>query len=156
MDHLKAESNVQGKLTGLLALIRTGSSEHQEMVLDTIESLSWNELSEAQKLEYLRVYGLAFTRLGTPNAERSKRAIAKLDAHYPSGNRDLNVELCQLLVYLQAPNTAAKTIPLLKSAPTQEEQIHYAKSLRLLRHGWTDELTKHYFSWFVQVATYRG
>ena len=35
-----------------------------------------------------------------------------------------------MLVYLQAPDAAAKTVALLGQAPTQEEQIDYARDLR--------------------------
>ena len=44
----------------------------------------------------------------------------------------------------------------LDKAPTQEEQIDYAKSLRHLKTGWTTELQKTYFSWFLKAASYRG
>ena len=45
-----------------------------------------------------------------------------------------------MLVYLQAPDAAAKTVALLDEAPTQEEQIDYARALRVLKTGWTPEL----------------
>ena len=40
---------------------------------------------------------------------------------------EAEVEPRQLLVYLQAPAAAAKTVALLGRAPTQEEQIEYAR-----------------------------
>lgn len=49
-----------------------------------------------------------------------------------------------------------KTVPLLQSAPTQEEQISYAKALRLATVGWTPELRKNYFEWFLRAANYTG
>src|SRR5207302_1041471 len=36
------------------------------------------------------------------------------------------------------------------------EQIEYAKSLRMLRTGWTPELRKQYFSWFIKAGTFKG
>jgi len=44
----------------------------------------------------------------------------------------------------------------LESAPSQEEQIDYAKSLRLLRKGWNSNLQERYFKWFIKAASYRG
>ena len=63
----------------------------------------------------------------------SQRLVRRFDPHYPARSRELNAELRQLLVYLQAPDAAAKTVALLEQAPTQEEQIDYARDLRLSR-----------------------
>ena len=68
----------------------------------------------------------------------------------------MNSELCQLLVYLQSPRVAAAALQLVRSAPTQEEQLDYIKSLRMLRAGWTPELRRDYFAWFNRAAGYRG
>ena len=61
-----------------------------------------------------------------------------------------------MLVYLQAPDAAAKTVALLEQAPTQEEQIEYARTLRVLKAGWTPELQQAYFSWFPKAAPFKG
>jgi putative heme-binding domain-containing protein len=68
----------------------------------------------------------------------------------------MNVELAQLLVFLESPTAAAKTMALLASAPTQEEQIEYARAVRVLRTGWTAALRKQYFEWFVKAGGYKG
>jgi putative heme-binding domain-containing protein len=68
----------------------------------------------------------------------------------------VSADLCQVLVYLEAPEVAARTIKLLEAAPTQEEQIDYAKSLRMLKTGWTPELREHYFRWFLKAGTFKG
>src|SRR5207248_11524051 len=70
--------------------------------------------------------------------------------------RFLNAELCQLLVYLEAPKVIEKSLKLLAEAPTQEEQMEYAKSLRVLKTGWTLEQRKAYFSWYLKAANFRG
>jgi putative heme-binding domain-containing protein len=45
---------------------------------------------------------------------------------------------------------------LLSTAPTQEEQIDFARALRMLRTGWTPELREAYFKWFHKAAGYKG
>ena len=45
---------------------------------------------------------------------------------------------------------------LIQESPTQEEQIEYARSLRMLKSGWTRELRTDYFNWFLKAANYRG
>src|SRR5262249_14037838 len=125
-------------------------------ILDALEQISWDKLDEDQKLAMLRVYGLVFNRMGKPDEAVRSKVIARFDAVYPSTNRTLNGELCQLLVYLESPSVAKKTMAMLESAPTQEEQIDYAKSLRMLRTGWTPELRKQYFAWFLKAGTFKG
>jgi putative heme-binding domain-containing protein len=52
------------------------------------------------------------------------------------------------MIYLEAPSAATKTLALLDSAQTQEEQIHYLFHLRTLKSGWTLAQRQHYFEWF--------
>ena len=125
-------------------------------VLTALNRIEWSSLSLSQRLDLLRVYEIAFNRLGPPTVPMQQQLIAKFDSLLPSGNPFLNAELGQLLVYLQGPTAAPKLVALLESAPTQEEQIEYARSLRMLKAGWTPELRQKYFQWFVKAAGYRG
>ena len=61
-----------------------------------------------------------------------------------------------MFVYLQDAINAVKVMKLLREAPTQEEQIEYARSLRMLKSGWTPDLRTEYFQWFVKAANYKG
>lgn len=151
-----AEKNPQAALTALLALARVGDKSMQAKLLSALDQLDWNSLTHEQQLECLRVYGLAFIRMGAPDEAAKSRAITKFDRLYPAASRELNSELCQLLVYLNAPSAASKTMKLLAAAPTQEEQLDLVKSLRMLKTGWTPELRKEYFSWFLKAANYKG
>jgi putative heme-binding domain-containing protein len=108
------------------------------------------------RLALLRVYTLCFTRLGTPDEATRTRLLARLEPWFPAADRALNSELCQLLVYLQSPRVAAAALELVRRAPTQEEQLDYIKSLRMLRAGWTPGLRRDYFAWFNRAAGYRG
>jgi putative heme-binding domain-containing protein len=82
--------------------------------------------------------------------------VAKLDPLFPAATRELNWLLCETLVYLQAPTVAGKALALMASAPTQEEQIEYARSLRMLEKGWTIPLRTAYLEWFLKAANFRG
>ena len=84
------------------------------------------------------------------------RAITKLDPLFPAENFPLNWVLCETLVALQSPTIAAKGIAALKNAPGQEEQMEYARSLRMLKAGWTPALREAQLNWFVKAASYRG
>ena len=110
----------------------------------------------AQQLDLIRLHEVILNRFGRPDESMVKRLIERFDPHYPSRVRELNAELCQLLVYLQAPDAAAKTVALLEKAPTQEEQMHYAQVLRTLTAGWTPALRQTYFSWIARSGQYKG
>lgn len=169
-DLALAEKEPHRAIHALLALVRVSASDpfHRPKnappvdeklkagILEALDRIDWNKLTDNQRLELLRVYGLVFNRMGQPDEPTRKRTIARLDAVYPTKHRLVNPELCQLLVYLEAPTVATKTLKLLAEAPTQEEQMDYAKSLRMLKTGWTMDQRKEYFSWFVKAAKYKG
>ena len=113
-------------------------------------------LPYARKLDTLRVAEVLFNRFGPLGEDATAQVIAVLDGSYPAKGRELNAELCNLLVYLKSPTVAAKTLPLIESAPTQEEQIDLARALRTLQIGWTPELRRAYFSWIGRAANFKG
>ena len=133
-----------------------GNDPDQRAILKSLDRLDWKSLTVPQKLAMMRVYTICFDRFGPPDLQTREELIKKFSPLLPAKATSLNSELAQMLVYLQAPTAAAKIVALLKEAPTQEEQIDYAKSLRLLETGWTPELRKTYFSWFTRAAGYRG
>ncbi len=177
------ETDLQAQLTALLAFVRQFErqdkgtepeidtppphweepAEHDKArdqarreLLGALDRHRWTELSDPQRLELLRIYSLAFLRLGRPDESTRQALIGRFDGVFPAASRELNSELAQLLVYLQAPGAADKTIQLLEQAPTQEEQIDLAKTLRHLRVGWTPQLRETYFGWFDKARHYRG
>lgn len=125
-------------------------------VLASLDRIDWAGLSTSQQIDLARVYQIAFNRLGPPDVDTQRRLIAKFDKLYPARDPFLNAEVGQIAVYLQSPAAAGKLVTLLEGAPTQEEQIEYARSLRMLKAGWTPELRQRYFEWFVKAAGYRG
>ena len=144
------ESRTQASLTALLALARRGNSAAEKELLQALGRLAPDQLDEMQKLEALRVLEVALIRLGRPDEDTINGIIGAVDPLYPAKSFPLNRELCQLLVYLEAPGVVPKTLALLDSAQTQEEQICYIVALRNLKTGWTMEQRRHYFGWFNQ------
>jgi putative heme-binding domain-containing protein len=175
-----AEQDPQRSLTALLALVRkvprsykpttadldtpapvfpaTNADRHplQAPTLAALGRLVWSELSAEQKEELLRVYTLALYRLGPPDEPTRAQVIQRLDAHYPADDRELNSMLTELLCYLQADTAADKGMQLLAAAPTQEEQIDLARSLRFLNVGWTSDTRRQFFEWMNRSTGYKG
>ncbi|MDX1943782.1 MAG: c-type cytochrome [Pirellulaceae bacterium] len=168
-DKALAETNPEAALQALLALVRVSARDPfhhpssppadgqlKRDVLAALSRLEWSKLTDYQRLELLRIYAITFNRMGPPDDANRVALASRFSPLFPAKGRELNAELCQLLVYLQAPDVAAKTMQLLASAPTQEEQIDYARALRVLKTGWTPELRRDYFNWFVKAANYKG
>ncbi|MBI1372775.1 MAG: c-type cytochrome [Phycisphaera sp.] len=128
----------------------------QQKILSALDRFDLTKLDERQQIDLARVYEVTFVRTGQPDDEARKALIAKFDAVYPTGEPLVDLELTQLMVYLQAPSAAAKGVALLEQAPTQQEQIAYAKTLRLLLVGWDEALARKYFAWFDRAAGYNG
>jgi putative heme-binding domain-containing protein len=167
-----AEKDSETALGALLALVRaTGQdpfhhprkpadpvpgADLKGSILEALARIDWDKLTDPQRLDLLRVYAILFNRTGKPDEAARKNLISRLDAHYPAKSRELNAELCQTLVYLEAPAVVEKTLALLAAAPTQEEQLEYAKSLRVLKTGWTLPQRSLYFAWLQKATQFKG
>jgi len=169
-DIALAQKNPTAAITWLLALVRVSAADPfhkkpsdppadpalRKQIVEALCRIEWDKLENWQRLELLRVYQVLFNRFGHPSEEERKLVLEKLNEKFPAGDRLVNGDLCQVLVYLEAPDIAPRTMKLLASAPTQEEQIEYVKALRMLKSGWTPELRKEYFSWFLKAGTFKG
>jgi putative heme-binding domain-containing protein len=147
-DTALAETNTETGLTALLALARCGGKETQGDLLLALKKFPLSGLSQEQELLKLRIMEVSFSRQGPPAADLSQMAVETLDPLYPAASQEVNRELCQLLLYLKAPDAVAKTIALLDKAATQEEQSYYVMRLRNITNGWTLDLRKDYLGLF--------
>ncbi|MBM3877426.1 MAG: c-type cytochrome [Verrucomicrobia bacterium] len=140
------ERQTNAALTALMALARVGGKDSQDDSLKALSRFPLAQITETQQLEKLRVVQVSFARHGKPSPDVAKLAVEKLGAAYPSKSERVNRELCQLLVFLEAPGTAARTLALIDAAPTQEQQMAYLFPLRNLATGWAPEERRHYFT----------
>jgi putative heme-binding domain-containing protein len=169
-ERVLAESDAPRQLEALLALARVAGVDpfHRQAsdapvdtalavrILDALNRLDWNKLSHEQRLALVRTYEIVLNRFGRPEEAVVQRLLARLDPLFPAASRELNWLLCETLVYLQSAQVAGKALDLIDAAATQEEQIEYARSLRMLAAGWTPELRRRQFAWFQKAASFRG
>ena len=125
-------------------------------LLEAILAIDMHSLNADTQLTLQRTIQIVLNRFGRPDASIQEKLVAAIAPLFPSESADLNWLLCETLAYLQSPTVAAKTMALIEIAPTQEEQVQYARSIRLLKTGWTTELQTAYFEWFLKAANYRG
>ncbi|HEX5498124.1 MAG TPA: c-type cytochrome, partial [Thermomicrobiales bacterium] len=170
-DRALTEPDAAKQVEALLALARAAGIDPQHRkpgdppvdaamqtrLLAALDRIDCQRLGHEQRLAYLRTIEIALVRFGRPDEATVDRMIARLDPLFPAARRELNWLLCETLAYLQSPTAAAKGMALIEAAPTQEEQIEYARSLRMLRTGWTTETHAAYFRWLVKAASsFRG
>lgn len=143
-----AEKQPDAAFTALLALARLGGAETQPALLKALIAFPFANLSADQLLNKLRVIEVSIARQGVPTGDVANKVIADVDPLYPAKSESANRELCQVLLALNAPKAVAKTVALLKSASTQEEQMVYVIALRNIKDGWTESLRREYLSWW--------
>ncbi|HAV65518.1 MAG TPA: heme-binding protein, partial [Verrucomicrobiales bacterium] len=151
-----AERDPDRAIQGIIALARvTGRDEPhrrdgspqpdpqlQAQMLETLSRIDvdWTKLSNRQRLDLLRAYTLVLTRHGRPDPATSARLATRFAALFPGGSPDQSYELAQFLVYFNAPEAAPKLMEKLRNAGSQEEQLNYARTLRVATIGWTPQL----------------
>ena len=167
-----SETDTDKSLGALLALARASASDpaHRKpgmpepdanaktallAALDRLQA-RWDSLSEQQQSDLLRIYAIALVRMGAPDSATREKLAALFEPRFPSGRRLVDGYLAQLLVFLQAPNAAKRIVPQLAKSLTQEEQMDLAKSLRMLKTGWTPELRTAQVDWLIKARGYRG
>jgi putative heme-binding domain-containing protein len=183
-DRALAATDPHALITAVIGLARQGTTETQPKLLAALERLSWERLSEEQRLGMLRAYQLVFTRTGPPTEVDRERLAAAFDPRFPSQVSSIDRELINLLVYLQSPTIAAKggalldgpdvanlngfgglldrnqgyggSIASMLANQPDQQKIHYAFALRNLKTGWTPDLRKAYFGFLTRAADWSG
>ena len=128
----------------------------RDKLIGAVLAIDLSKLSSTSQLTLQRTLQIILNRFGRPDNGTVKKLTAAIDPLFPADSFELNWLLCETLAYLQSTTVAAKAMALIEAAPTQEEQVQYARSIRLLRAGWNNELHTAYFEWFLKAANYRG
>ena len=149
------------RVTGVCPLHRTDSTPPvdtamRDKLLAAVLAIDLSKLDATSQLTLQRTIQIILSRFGRPDDATIHKLVDALDPLFPAEGAELNWLLCETLAWLQSPSVAAKAMALIQSAPTQEEQVQYARSIRTLKSGWTDELHAAYFEWFLTAANYRG
>ncbi|MFT7632059.1 MAG: putative heme-binding domain-containing protein, partial [Mariniblastus sp.] len=165
-----SESDPAKQVEALLALARvtgvcpqhrktpasSGESRMRDQLLNAVLALDPGQLGMDQQLTMQRVTQIILNRFGRPEEAMVQRLIQKIDPLFPAKSSELNWLMVETLAWLESPSVASKAMSLIEEAPTQEEQMQYARSIRFVKSGWTPELRIAYFEWFLKAANYRG
>jgi putative heme-binding domain-containing protein len=169
-DKALAEADPAKQVEALMALARCAGVCPQHRKADTppvdtamrgklfasLLKLDIAKLAFESQLAALRTIEIVLNRFDHPEDATVAQLISKLDPIFPAATPEQNWLLCETLVYLQSPTAAAKGMALIAAAPTQEEQMEYARSLRMLKAGWTTETRTAQLEWFLKAANFKG
>ncbi len=128
----------------------------RDAILEALIAIDFDSLSLDSRRALVRTVQVTLNRFDGADEAMTRKLIADLDPAFPAKSFSLNWLLCETLAYLQSPTAAAKGMALLQEAPSQEEQIEFARSLRFVTSGWNTELRAAYLEWFLKAANYRG
>ncbi|MCA9125701.1 MAG: c-type cytochrome [Planctomycetales bacterium] len=151
-----AQTKPLAMFNAAMALARCGAKDAQAEIHSKLVGIDFSSLSELEQLNLLRAHNLLWMRLAPPTAEQRAQVLSQLDAKFPASSTYVNRELAATLIYLRAPNIAARVVHQMHVAGAQDEQIHYAFCLRELNEGWDAKSRHDYFQWFHDVASARG
>ncbi|MCH2059419.1 MAG: c-type cytochrome [Verrucomicrobiales bacterium] len=154
---LQQEKQPATATAALIALARADEGKSSRLILEKAMAFDYRNIKAPQhRLDLLRAITLALTRGGMPAKAIRTKLIAWLGSIYPAKSPEENRDLSTITAFLEAPYAVRKTMSLLENAPGQEEQIAYAINLRFIRKGWTADLRRKYFRWFVRAESYQG
>ena len=128
----------------------------RDRLLATLRGMDFAKLTKEQKLAHARLAQIVLHRYGKPDAAGLAALTAQYDAAYPAADFELNWILTETLAFLQSPTLAAKGMALVAAAGSQEPEMEFMRSLRMLKAGWTPALREQQLNWFVKAASYRG
>jgi putative heme-binding domain-containing protein len=128
----------------------------RDRLLASLRSMDFAKLTKDQKLAHARLAQIVLHRYGQPDATGLAALTAQYDAAYPAADFELNWLLTETLGFLQSPTLAAKAMGLVAAAGSQEPEMEFMRSLRMLKTGWTPALREQQLHWFVKAASYRG
>ena len=182
-DQALAEKNPQAAIHALLALVRVSGATHCTAdplaIADqqpagrsrdsssrptdrsnprSLARLDWAKLTDAPAARPAAAsITSSSTALGPPDeAAAQGRSLPGSIRCYPAKGRELNAELCQLLVYLRAARRRRQNAQAAgrRADPGRADRVRPRPAM--LKTGWTLDQRKEYFAWFLKAANYKG
>ena len=155
-ERVDAAGDALATQTALLALARAGEPTDQARILSNLADLPWTEMDARQWLLPLRTLQVTIIRHGEPSGPLRQRLLERLDPLFPQPDFAANWLLQELLVKLQAAEMIPRSLDLLESAATQEEQIQYAKTLSQVAGPWNEASATRVFQWLARTRSLSG
>lgn len=109
-DKALAEKDPQRLIQSMIALAHHGAPAQRDAMLKALTGINAKALTEPQQIDLWRAFELTFLRMGIPDGAVRNEVIAYLNPYFPGKNALPNRSLSKLLIALEAPGIAAKTL----------------------------------------------
>jgi putative heme-binding domain-containing protein len=181
---VKADAHPDLALNAALALARSGGPQDLAAIVAAADSTATTK-DLRQRQDRLRVFHVAFSRHGRPDAATVGRLGKESAARIPSGDNVLDRQLAQLAIYLGEPSAPARILQAMKIAQPgpavvadpeilarhpgygkaaaaamavtpASTRIGLAVYLSRATVGWTPELRKQFFGFLDELAQAEG
>ncbi len=155
-EHWVEEALEKGAPAGLLALARHPDLLTRGRLLDRLNALNLEGLTEQELLGVLRAYQVEFVRSGLPDPERKNASVIQLSALFPGSSTPVNHEVCELLVFLEAPRVLDQICRQIEACETTEDLSHYLLFARYLENGWDMESKRTFLKGVQRLEAFPG
>ncbi len=181
---VQADANVDLSLNAALALARSGAAADLPAIVAAADAAAKTK-DLRQQQDRQRVFQVAFSRHGKPDAATATRLGQEAAGRLPSGDNTLDRQLAQLAIYLGEPSAPARVLKAMKVAQPgpavvadpeilarhpgyaraaaaamavtpSSTRIGLAIYLSRATVGWTPELRKEFFGYLDQLAQAEG
>ncbi|MEO1213058.1 MAG: c-type cytochrome [Bacteroidota bacterium] len=123
-DAFYGPSGTGKTIQAAVARVRQAEKEEADEIYTRLSSIDINTLEEPSKLDLLRVYELAFIRLGMPGDEKAQKLAENLNREFPSHSNALDREIAELLVALEDERAVEKCISLMVTHTVSKTNGH--------------------------------
>jgi putative heme-binding domain-containing protein len=144
------------KRMALLALARVGEASDQGIIVDALAATDWSNLDAEELLVPLRTLQLTIIRQGRLDAAQQVAIAQRLDPLFPHQSFAVNWLLQELLVQFELPRVIERSLDLIETAATQEEQFQYAKTLSRVSTGWDLDSARRLLEWLDKARSLPG
>ena len=140
----------------LVALARGKRILQDGKLVKKLNAIDLEKVSEKKLLGYLRAYQLEFIRNEKPTGKNLQNAIKNLESRFPHSDTRVNHELCELLVYLEAPGVLQKISKMIDGAKNTEDLSQYLVFSRYLKSGWSLETKRTFLKGVQRLESFPG
>lgn len=140
----------------LLALARSSDGTDRAAAHAALAALPLEEMDRATQLVALRAMEVWFSRHGLPEGEARARLVERIGPMLPTTDPRVNLMVAELQLALQVPGAVVTVMDLLEDAPTQEEQIGYARLLVYGQAPWEEGTRRAMLRWMAKSRRMTG
>jgi putative heme-binding domain-containing protein len=136
---------LRGGMQRVIACCHVGGTEARYAALRELADIPVDTVGEGLFLSLLRTHQLAMIRFAPLEPAVLADFRTRFERFYPTGRRDIDRELLQLLVALDCASAIEPALAVMESDAAQEEKIWCGYCLRVQASGWSVEQRRRYF-----------